>query len=173
MKVHHYSVGRSGCTFISQLLVGIFGLDKLSAGHTPYFLESGQPVVLSVRDFRDVALSFWRVQNDIPFSDIERGRQATLEEIKPQINLVKLAVKNDLNPTFKNSTFRRRKKKNPNFSVLRSRRKNYFLYCTFCLRYYTYLIKCTHASAYGEGCRPSTPQTIWQHPSSEDVEAFL
>lgn len=103
MKVHHYSVGRSGCTFISQLLVGIFSLENLSAGHTPYSLEPGQPLVISVRDFRDVVLSFWRVQNDISFLDIERGRQATLEEIKPQINLVKLAVANDLNPTFKDN----------------------------------------------------------------------
>ena len=70
MKVHHYSVGRSGCTFISQLLVGIFGLENLSAGHNPYSLEPGQPLVISVRDFRDVFLFFWRVQNDISFSDI-------------------------------------------------------------------------------------------------------
>ena len=101
MEVYHYSVGRSGCTLISQLLASIFGLENLSAGHIPYSLESGQPLVISVRDFRDVALSYWRVQNDISFSDIENGRKATLEEIEPQIRLVKLAVENNLNPTYK------------------------------------------------------------------------
>lgn len=103
MKVNHYSVGRSGCTFITQLLVGIFGRDNVSASHKPYSLKPGQPLLLSVRDFRDVVLSYWRVQNDISFKDIECGRKATLEEINPQLNLVKHAIEHHLNPTFKNN----------------------------------------------------------------------
>ena len=103
MKVYHYSVGRSGCTFISQVLVGVFGRDSVEAGHEPYLLESGQPVIVSVRDFRDVVLSYWRVQNDIPFKDIERGRKASLKDIEPQLTFVKHSIEQHLGPTVHNN----------------------------------------------------------------------
>ena len=79
MKVHHYSVGRSGCTFISQLLANIFGLENLDSGHSGYKVDDDLPVVITLRDFRDVVLSFWRVHNDISLKDLELGKRASFE----------------------------------------------------------------------------------------------
>lgn len=103
MKIYHYSVGRSGCTFISQLLAELFGLQNLEAGHERYTGKTEEPVVISIRDFRDVVLSFWRVHNDIPFKEIESGRQASLAEIEPQISMVKASIQNHLLPTYKDN----------------------------------------------------------------------
>ena len=103
MKIFHYSVGGSGCTFISQLLAELFGQQNLDAGHECYSGKIEDPVVISIRDFRDVVLSFWRVHNDIPFKEIEAGRQASLAEIEPQIVLVKDSIQNHLLPSYKDN----------------------------------------------------------------------
>lgn len=103
MKIYHYSVGRSGCTFLSQLLAGVFGIENLDAGHKPYKLEKDEPLVITLRDFRDVVLSFWRVQNDISFKDIESGRKASFKEILPQVEMVKRTIAEHLNPTFEDN----------------------------------------------------------------------
>ena len=100
MHIHHYSVGRSGCTLVSQLLAGVFGREHLSAGHAPYFLDGDQPLVITLRDFRDVALSFWRVHNDISKADLRRGRQATRQELQAQLVPVKRAIREALLPCY-------------------------------------------------------------------------
>ena len=103
MKIYHYSVGRSGCTFISQLLANIFGLENLNSGHSGYKVDDDLPVVITLRDFKDVVLSFWRVHNNISLKDLELGKRACFEEIKPELNMVKKSIDQHLNPTFENN----------------------------------------------------------------------
>lgn len=79
-KIHHYTIGRCGSAFISQILFEIFGFDNVWAGHEEISKMSG-PVVITYRDFRDAMVSHWRVSKDIKLSDLDNGRKMTTSDV--------------------------------------------------------------------------------------------
>jgi len=78
-QVHHYTIGRCGSAFISQILFYVFGFENVWAGHEELQKISG-PVVITYRDFRDVAVSCWRVTKDIKPAELDAGRKMTTQE---------------------------------------------------------------------------------------------
>ena len=80
-KIHHYTIGRCGSAFISQILFHIFGFENVWAGHDELGKIAG-PVVITYRDFRDVAVSYWRVTKDIKPAALDAGRKMTASEVK-------------------------------------------------------------------------------------------
>lgn len=72
---------------------------KLRFGHELFLTQHGEPVFITVRDFRDVVLSWWRVHNDVPFADLKAGRKATRAELDPQLYMVKQVYAEALMPT--------------------------------------------------------------------------
>jgi len=75
------------------------GNRRLRFGHDLFLTQNGEPVFISVRDFRDVSLSWWRVHNDVPFADLKAGRKATRAELDPQLYMVKQVYTEALMPT--------------------------------------------------------------------------
>lgn len=80
MGILHITPGRSGSTFITQILQQLYGYHNVQATHG--FVEAGDRlVVLTIRDFRDVLVSWWRTHSNLLPEDLEGGRKMTKEEI--------------------------------------------------------------------------------------------
>ena len=85
----HYTIGRSGSTMISQILKNLFSKDYIvRCGHENYPVTPQDKLVITYRDFRDVMFSFWRVYQDIPFEELDKGRQMTIKEVEKYTCLV-------------------------------------------------------------------------------------
>lgn len=80
-KIHHYTIGRCGSAFISQILFYVFGFENVWAGHEELQKTDG-PVVITYRDFRDVAVSYWRVSRDIRPARLDLGTKMTTAEVR-------------------------------------------------------------------------------------------
>jgi hypothetical protein len=101
-KVYHYTIGRSGSTVISQLLKALFGRENVWAGHDPVFLEDERPVVITVRDFRDVLASKWRVHSRVSREQLDKKkREMTASEFDRYLHTVRGEVSGNLNSTYK------------------------------------------------------------------------
>jgi len=91
-QVHHYTIGRCGSAFISQILFAIFGFENVWAGHEE-LQKIDSPVVITYRDFRDVAVSYWRVTRDIKPAALDAGQKMTTAEVRGMANNVAGMVK--------------------------------------------------------------------------------
>lgn len=79
-KIIQYSIERSGSTLMTQILKRLFPGMKINKVHG--FLKGVEhPIVVTYRDFRDVMVSRWRVQEDIPLKDLDIGRKMNSNEI--------------------------------------------------------------------------------------------
>jgi hypothetical protein len=84
-KIIQFSIPRSGSTFVTQILKDLLPKIKIMKVHN-CVKERGVKVVVTIRDFRDVLTSNWRVMNNITFKELSDGRKPTDEEIKIEIN---------------------------------------------------------------------------------------
>jgi len=92
VKVHHYTIGRCGSAFISQILFSIFGFDNVWAGHEA-IPKMTTPVVITYRDFRDVVVSYWRVSRDLKPAQLNEGLKMTTQEVRNFANNIAGAVR--------------------------------------------------------------------------------
>lgn len=80
MQILHITPGRSGSTFITQILKQLYGEDNVLATHN--YIDAGErKVVLTVRDFRDVLVSWWRTHSNLLPEELENGRKMAPNEI--------------------------------------------------------------------------------------------
>ena len=83
MRILHHTPGRSGSTFITQILKHLYeqdGQHNVQATHS-YVDTEGKKVVLTIRDFRDVMVSWWRTHTNLTAKDLDAGRKMTSEEV--------------------------------------------------------------------------------------------
>lgn len=59
MKVAQYALPRSGSTLVLQVLLKILGEDNVDYSHN--FRETNLPLIATLRDFRDIVASYWRI----------------------------------------------------------------------------------------------------------------
>jgi hypothetical protein len=103
-KFLHYTVGRSGSTFISQILKEVLGKDHVWAGHEPitFPFTKGEKLVITYRDFRDVAASYWRVNNDIQNHALNSGKvKMSANDVAKYSKMVADLVHRHMDPTHK------------------------------------------------------------------------
>ncbi|KKN70795.1 hypothetical protein LCGC14_0426870 [marine sediment metagenome] len=103
-KFLHYTTGRSGSTFISQILKDVLGIENVWAGHDPvaFPFHKGEKLVITYRDFRDVAASYWRINNDIQDHVLNSGaRKMSPKDVNHYSNMIAGLVRGHMNPTYK------------------------------------------------------------------------
>ncbi len=87
-RIIQYSMERSGSTLITQVLRQLFPKSKVHKTHGFVREAEDVPIVTTVRDFRDVMVSGWRVHKDIPLEDLENGRQIDLNEMDKYLDVI-------------------------------------------------------------------------------------
>lgn len=88
MKVFQYSLPRSGSTFIYQVLEQLFSRDDVETSHDDRNLN-GRHLVITIRDFRDVLASHWRIWYAKFDADMNVINTPTSQEIMATIRTVK------------------------------------------------------------------------------------
>lgn len=84
-NIVQFSIPRSGSTFVTQIIKELFPENKIIKVHN-YFEKKHTKVVATIRDFRDILVSSWRVLNDISFEEILAGRRPTHIELREELN---------------------------------------------------------------------------------------
>jgi len=84
-KVIQFSPPRSGSTFVTQIMKELLPNIKVMKIHK-CFKERGTKVVVTIRDFRDILASNWRVLNNITFDELSVGRKITDAELKIEMD---------------------------------------------------------------------------------------
>jgi len=89
-----YSLPRSGGTLIYNIVNYLFSgyVDPLS--HSYELTDS--KVVVTYRDFRDCAISWWRVKKG-GFDEVDKMEKASFNDVKKYLDLTKRSINNHLN----------------------------------------------------------------------------
>ncbi len=100
-KILHYTMGRSGSAFISQIIRAIFGEENVWAGHEKYLkkLLPDQYLIITYRDFRDVLVSRWRVDNDVQDHEMNLGIKIPHEDLNKLLLKFDIEISESLNGT--------------------------------------------------------------------------
>jgi hypothetical protein len=91
-RIIQFSIPRSGSTFVTQVFKYLLPEIKVMKVHK-CVIESNVKVVVTIRDFRDILASNWRVLNNITFEELSVGRKPTYEEVKIEIGRTVNSIK--------------------------------------------------------------------------------
>lgn len=101
MKVIQYSVGRSGSTLVTQIVNALDGVE-VRATHIYRRNLLNRKMIIPFRDFRDVLVSKWRANEEVPSEDLFAGRKMTRADLDKWLPVVADSVR-VLNRTVKSN----------------------------------------------------------------------